>query len=46
MEKRTTEQKNKRNQKQAKEPIKGCLESLSEYFDSYLSALELVRARQ
>ncbi|MBN2164473.1 MAG: hypothetical protein JXR25_04850 [Pontiellaceae bacterium] len=46
MKKKRTEQKTKRGKKQAVEPNKGCLESLSQYFGSYLDALELVRARQ
>ncbi len=41
-----SKEKSKRDKKQSNAPTKGCIESLSEYFGSYLNALELVRARQ
>jgi hypothetical protein len=44
--KRKTKQKAKRETKRTETPVKGNLKALSEYFGSYLSALEVVSARQ
>ena len=43
--KRKNKQKLKRRKKPLETPVKGSLESLSEYFGSYLSALETVNTR-
>jgi hypothetical protein len=43
--KKKMKHKVKRRKKPSEVPAKGSLESLSEYFDSYLSALEIVNAR-
>lgn len=40
-----TKQKTGRVNKSTEAPVKGGLEALSEYFGSYLSALELVNSR-
>ncbi len=42
--KKKMKDKMKRRKKQSEVPVKGSLESLSEYFDSYLSALEIVNS--
>lgn len=38
--------KSEEAKKQSSEPVKGSIQHLSEYFGSYLSALEMVRSRQ
>lgn len=43
--KKKIKQKKKRANKPVEAPVKGNLETLSEYFDSYISALEGVSAR-
>ncbi len=43
--KRKAKQKLKRETKRTETPTKGNLKALSEYFGSYLSALEVVSAR-
>ncbi|MBN2704311.1 MAG: hypothetical protein JXR23_08880 [Pontiellaceae bacterium] len=44
--KKKSNKKNKDAKKQSSEPVKGSIQHLSEYFGSYLSALEMVRSRQ
>lgn len=44
MKKKNTK-KTKEVKKQSEAPVKGSIQSLSEYFGSYLSALEMIRAR-
>lgn len=44
--KKKMQQMLKRRKKEPEAPTKGSLESLSEYFDSYLSALEVVNSNR